>query len=43
MDCLMHNLANELRPLVQIDRCKNPMEDKITYRARIQVADKRGK
>ena len=43
MECLMHNLANELRPLVQIDHCENPMEGAITYRARIQVADKRGR
>lgn len=42
MECLMHNLATELRPLVQITHCENPMEGKITYRATIQVADKRG-
>lgn len=43
MECLMYNLANELRPLVQIDQCINPMVGTATYRARIQVADKRGK
>jgi hypothetical protein len=43
IECLMHNLANELRPLVQIDHCENPMDGTITYRARIQVADKRGR
>jgi hypothetical protein len=42
-DVLMKNLANELRPLVQIDCCENPMEGKITYRARIKVADERGR
>lgn len=43
MECLMQNLAKELRPLVQITHCENPMTNTITYRARIQVADKRGR
>lgn len=43
IDSLMHNLAEQLRPLVEVTRCNNPIEKSIEYRARIQVVDKRGK